>query len=68
MLPLVAVDGVGAVAEPGVIPGPYQVRPVPEADTGCATASWQYASVLGIGAAGIGLTVNIIVAKHPVAL
>ena len=64
-VPATRVDGVGAIVVPGVMPGTYQMRLVPVAETGTAISFWQKVWGRTTGGAGFGLTVNEDVAGQP---
>ncbi len=58
-----AVDGVGAVAEPvPPVSLVYHNKLVPVAVSGCAVAPWQYVTSCTVGAAGKAVTVTVIFA------
>ncbi len=67
VLPVKAVEGVGAVAEP-TPPAErvYQSRFVPVALSGVEASPWQYVTgLVTVGAAGVALIVTVIAALGP---
>ena len=61
-MPIVAVDGVGAVALPTPPVGTvYHIRFVPVAVNGTAVANWQYVTgVITVGAPGCVITTTVV--------